>query len=341
MPLYQRSITVQYSQYPQLDTKLAYAPIWTVPFSEDTSPVDTFSLDQTQPYIANTTAMANANMYGPSWRASDLAARPLQHGGACFDQELNGLPDTTGNGRITPSDISLDTSMSSLQLSVPERPHPRQPHPSESSVPRRQLPMPQRSPAQSSRNAVDQLQDALLRSARVSGSSIVDSRGSFAKPPMPWLVDGGNQAISSRVASMNDTKQAVPQARLYDGPETPVNYISAMVSTTGDATTTNTSSQLDLTFSTSGLLDGMSAPAPATTYSYVRRSHQIASGDSPANMHGFSNNHSAKRNSIGGELPNNCTLGSSRRYTPLSHSPPQNSPNSRKSHRDSCHGRSA
>ncbi|EMD59614.1 hypothetical protein COCSADRAFT_100594 [Bipolaris sorokiniana ND90Pr] len=334
--LYQRAIPIQYSQYPALDTKSTYAPAWTVPFPEDASPVEAFNLEQPPGYIPNTAPMANANIYGSSYRGSDSGARYL--GGSCFDQEsFNSLPYATSNGRITPPDISpLDAGMSSLQLSLPERPRPRQTHPSEPSVPRRHLPMPQPNPAQSNRNAVDKSQDERLRSARVSGSSAIDNRGSFARPPMPWVVEGGNQANVPGASPTNDAKQVIAQPRLHDSTENPISYFP----TTGDITTTSTSSQLELAFSTSGLLDGTSASAQATAYSCVRGSHQIAPGDTQSNIHSFESRHSAKRNSTAGDLPSNHPLGTSHRYTPLNHSPPQNSSSSRKPHRDVCHGRS-
>ncbi|KAF5846115.1 hypothetical protein GGP41_008604 [Bipolaris sorokiniana] len=176
--LYQRAIPIQYSQYPALDTKSTYAPAWTVPFPEDASPVEAFNLEQPPGYIPNTAPMANANIYGSSYRGSDSGARYL--GGSCFDQEsFNSLPYATSNGRITPPDISpLDAGMSSLQLSLPERPRPRQTHPSEPSVPRRHLPMPQPNPAQSNRNAVDKSQDERLRSARGIFCKAADALGS-------------------------------------------------------------------------------------------------------------------------------------------------------------------
>ncbi|KAJ6193045.1 hypothetical protein J3E72DRAFT_379399 [Bipolaris maydis] len=333
--LYQRAMPIQYSQYPTIDTKSTYAPAWTVPFPEDASPVEAFNLEQSPGFIPNTAPMANASMYGSSYRGIDPEARSL--GGACFDQEsFNGLPCATSNGRVTPPDISpLDASMSSLQLSLPERPRPRQTHPPEPSVTRRHLPMPQPNPAQSSRNAVDKSQDERLRSARVSSSSVIDNKGSFSRPPIPWVVEGGNQANVSGVSPTNDAKQVIAQPRLHDSTENPTGYFP----TTGDIATTSTGPQLELAFSTPGLLDGMSASAQATAYSCVRGSRQIAPGDLQSNIYGFENKHSAKRSSTVGDLPSNHPLGTSHRYNPLNHSPPQNSSSSRKPHRDACHGR--
>ncbi|XP_014558342.1 hypothetical protein COCVIDRAFT_94754 [Bipolaris victoriae FI3] len=323
--IYQRGIPIQCSQY----------PAWTVPFPEDASRVEAFNLEQPPGYVPNTAPMANTNIYGSLYRGNDPRARSL--GGACFDPEsFNSLPCANSNGRVTPPDISpLNAGMSSLQLSLPERSLPRQTRPSEPSVPRRHLPMPQPNPVQSNRNAVDKAQDERLRSARVSDASAIDNRGSFARPPMSWVVEGGSQANAPVASPTNDAKQVISQPRLHDSTENPISYYT----TTGDIATTSTGSQLDLTFSTSGLLDGMSASAQATAYSCVRGTHQIAPGDQ-SNIHSFESKHSAKRNFTVSDLSSNHPLDTSHRYTPLNHSPPQNSPGSRKPHREACHGRS-
>lgn len=339
-PLYQRPMPVpQYPQYPQLDTKLACTPVWAAPYSEDASLVEAFSMEQQSSYIPNSTAMASPSMCS-SYRGSDPAARTLHHGGPCFDQEsLHGVPFTTSNGQINPSDISpLDTGMSSLQLSLPERSPSRQARSSEPSVPRRQLPMPQPSPAQSGRNVVDQMQDARLRSVQASGSSAMDSRGSFSKLVLPWMVDGGNQANASGVSSGNDSAQLVPHTRLHDTTETSVGYIPAMGSAADDVATTSTTSQFNLNFSTSGLLGGMSASAQATPYSYVRGSHTMLPTDSQVNAYNTSENRLIKRVSSVGEMPDDCALSNGQHYS-RNHSSSQTCPNSHKTHRDSQNSR--
>ncbi|USP79193.1 hypothetical protein yc1106_06467 [Curvularia clavata] len=335
-PLYQRPMPVpQYPQYPQLDTKSACTPIWAVPYSEDASPVESFSMDQQSSFIPNSTAMANSSICS-SYRGNDPAVRTLHHGGACFDQgPFHGLPFTTSDGQINSSDISpLDTSMSSLHLSLPDRSPSRQTRLSELSVPRRQLPMPQPSPAQSGRNIVDQMQDARLRSAQASGSSVMDSRGSFSKPIIPWIVDGGNQANVSGVSSGNGSAQLVPHTRLQDTTESSVSYMPTIGTTADDVATTSTTSQFDLNFSTSGLLGGMSASAQVTPYSYVRASPTMLPTDPQVNAYSTSESHPTKRNSSGVDASNDCALNNGRRY-PRNHSSSQSSPKSHKTPRDS------
>lgn len=341
-PQYQRSMPApQYPQYPQLDTKSTCTPIWAIPYPEDTSPVEAFSIDQQSSYIANSTAMANQSIYS-SYRGNDIVARGLHHGGTCFDQEsFHVLPFTTSNGQMNASDISpLDTGMSSLQLSLPERPSSRQPRPSEPGVPRRQLPMPQPSPVQSGRNVVDQMQDARLRSAQANGSSAMDSRGFSSKLLPPWIVDGGNQATASGITSANDPAHLAPQTRLHDAAENSANYMSDVGSTVDDLATTSTTSRFDLNFSTSGLLGGMNASAQATPYSYVRGSHTMVQTDSQANEYSASENHLTKRNLLGGDLSTDRALGNSHRCS-RNHSSPQSSPKSHKTHHESNQGRNA
>ena len=337
--LYQRPMPVQqYAQYPHLDTRSAYTSNWPVAYPEDTSPVEAYNLDQSSSYMPTSAIMTNANMYGSSYRGTHSTVRPLSHGGSYFDQEsFNGLPYTTPSSRMGSSDISpLDNSMSSLQLSLPERPHPRQPSLPESSAPQRQLPRPQVSGAQTSRNAVDQQQDARLRSAQAMGASIIDNRGSFSNSSITWSADGGTQGNGSGVASLNDATQLIPQTPLPDSAESSMGYITTTASTSDDATATSAGSQLELNFSTSELLDGMSASAPSTTYSCVRGSRQMAPPEPQTNLYSFS---TAKRNSSSGDLSNDCALVSGHRYTPLSHSPSQTSPTGRKSHQETCQGR--
>ncbi|KNG46690.1 glycoside hydrolase family 10 [Stemphylium lycopersici] len=306
--LYQRPMQVQqYAQYPHLDTRSAYTSDWPVTYHEDTSPVEAYNLDQSSSYMPTSTTMTNANMYGPSYRGTHSTGRTLSHGGPYFDQgSFSGLPYTTPSIRMSSSDISpLDTSMSSLQLSLPERPHPRQPSLPESSVPQRQLPRPQVSGAQTSRNAVDQQQDARLRSAQAMGASIIENRGSFSKSSTTWGVDGGNQGNGSGVASLSDATQLIPQTPLSDSAENSMGYIPTTKSTSGDSTATSAGSQLELNFSTSELLDGMRTSAPATTYSCVRGSRQMVPPGPQTNLYSFS---TAKRNSSSGDLSNDCAL---------------------------------
>lgn len=333
--LYQRPISAQ--QYQQLDTKPMCSSNWTIPYSDDTSPVDAYSFEQSQAYISHSTAVANTSMYSPSFRWTQPTTKAIQQGGTYFDQGLH-FPHT--NHRLaTSSDISpLNTGLSSLHLSLPEKAHTQRPLPLESSVPRRQLPMPQPSPAQTNRNVVDQMQDARLRSAQAIGTSAVDSRTSFAKPSLPWANDSENHTNASAAIPADAFTQAISPV-VPDNAESRIGYLPNTTSTADDTITTTTASHLELNFSTSGLLDAMSAPAPATNYSYVRESRQMARPSSQTNLYSYSPSSSSKRNSLSGESASDCALVSSHRYTPLNHSQLQSSPGNRSLHHESYQSR--
>jgi hypothetical protein len=348
--LYPRPVSAQ--QYSQLDTKSVYPSGWTVPYSEDTSPVDTYNLDQPTAYLPNPTPMPTTNVYGPSCRWTHPIAKPLHHGNTYFDSDssYNGLPYSHSNGRLTTASdgISpLNTGMSSLNLSLPERPHPRQHHPLESNVPQRQLPMPQPSPAQNSRNIVDQLQDARLRSTHGIGASTLDNRSSFAKPLIPWSADAENHINVTEATASDNAAQVMAPTQLPDNTDGAMSYLPATTSMTDDTIATSTASQLQLNFSTAGLLDSMNVSAPANTYSFLRESRpsrtspsQMPRQSSQSDLYSYNTGNTSKRNSFGGESSNESTLVSGHRYTPLSHSQSQSSPGSHNMHRESCQSRS-
>jgi hypothetical protein len=198
--------------------------------------------------------------------------------------------------------------------------------------------MPQPSPAQTNRNIVDQMQDARLRSAQAIGTSNMDSRGPFAKPLLPWTTDCENRTNASGAASVDAFTQAISPA-MPDNTESGMSYMPNTTSTVDDATTTTTASQLELKFSTSGLLDAMSVQAPATNYSYVRENRSMARPSSQTNLYSYSPSSSSKRNSLSGESSNDCALVSGHRYTPLSHSQSHGSPENLSLHRESCQSR--
>jgi hypothetical protein len=351
--LYPRPMSAQH--YPQLDTKSAYSSTWIVPFPEDTSPVDTYSLDQPSAYLPSPASMATNNMYGHSCRWAHPSAKPLQSGAAFFNSDssytTHGLPYSHTNGRInTASDAisPLNTGMSSLNLSLPERPHPRQHHPLDSGVPQRQLPIPQPSPAQNSRNIVDQLQHDRLRSTQAIGASTLDNRGSFAKTLLPWNADADHQINVAETTSSDSVAQVMAPTQLSNDSEGTMGYLPTTTSMTDDASATSTASQLQLNFSTAGLLDPINVSAPVNTYSYLRESRpagspssQMARQSSQTSLYSYNTDNNSKRNSFGGESSNESTLVSGHRYTPISHSQSQTSSGSHKMHRESCQSRNA
>ena len=126
---------------------------------------------------------------------------------------------------------------------------------------------------------------------------------------------------------------------MSDNAESRIGYLPNTTSTADDTITTTTASHLELNFSTSGLLDAISAPAPATNYSYVRESRQMARPSSQTNLYSYSPSSSSKRNSLSGESASDCALVSGHRYTPLNHSQLQSSPGNRSLHHESYQSR--
>jgi len=313
-PMYSRPMTAQPHQYPQA---------WTVPYNDDTSPVDSYTLEQPGAYLPNPA------MYGATNRWTHPTTKSLHGQGAYFDADssysAHGLPyiHTNNTRGATTSEALSPLNMSSLQLTLPERPHPRQYY--DSAAPQRQLPIPQPSPAQTSRNVVDQMQDQRLRSGQAMGPSTANGGGTFAKPLLPWSLDSDNTLNVSQVRS---TEDAVLLPTTTDGN---LGYLAA-ASSADDVITTSTA-PASLNFSTSSLLDTMNTSAPASTYSNFRESRRpeisaahMARESSQSNLYSFNPDSAGKRHSHGSESPNDATLVSGHRYTPLAHSQPQVSP---------------
>jgi hypothetical protein len=228
-------------QYPQLDTKPSYPSAWTEPYSEDTSPIENYGINQAAAYLSNPlsnpASMSSASMYPPSYRWTSPNPKPLQHGtNSCFNQNssfpTHGLPYEVSSSRLNTSSKALSPlNMGSMQMALPERPHPRQLQHSDASVPRRQLPIPQPSPAQTSRNVVDQLQDARLRSAQ---ASTIDSRASFAKPVLSWNVDVENQINIAGATSIDTTPHTNTPGQGTGNADGVMSYVPTTTSMTGE-----------------------------------------------------------------------------------------------------------
>ncbi|KAH7394546.1 hypothetical protein BKA66DRAFT_601175 [Pyrenochaeta sp. MPI-SDFR-AT-0127] len=277
--LYPRPMPSQ--PYPPLDTKSMYHSSWTVPYPEDTSPVDTYVLDHSNMYRPNPLPMTNTTVILSS---------------------LNGP---------------------SLQLNLPERPCPQEFHASEPTIPQRQLPIPQPSSAQTSRNVVDRLQDQRLRSARAGAPA--GTRTSSAKSTLPWSADGDNQ-IHTSDATIADGHLNIT-AQLHNITESAIAYIPTTTLMPDDVKHRSTAEQIHLNFNTSTFVEAISTPAPATPYSHFRErrtpapsSTQMARQDSETNLYNFDSNYSSKRLSLGKDLSNDRTLVRDHHYTPAMHS---------------------
>jgi hypothetical protein len=338
-PMYSRPMTAQPHQFPQLETKPMCHSAWTLPYSEDTSPVDSYTLEQPGAYLPNPA------MYGSSNRWTHPTTKSLHHGhgqGAYYDPDssysAHSLPYLHSNNirSTTASEALSPLNMSSLQLTLPERPHPRQYH--DSAAPQRQLPIPQPSPAQTSRNVVDQMQDQRLRSGQAMGPSSVNSGATFAKPLLPWSLDSDN------AMNMSQGTSAEGSTLLPTTTDGNMNYLAATSST--DDTNVTSTAAIQLNFSTSSLLDAMNPSAPASTYSNFRESRRtdsssalMARQSSQSNLYSFNPDNTGKRHSLGGEGSSEGTLVSGHRYTPLAHSQSQASPHLESLQRESFENR--
>jgi hypothetical protein len=329
---YSRPATSQ--SYPPLDTRSTYPSTWTTPYSEETSPVETYGLEHSGSYLSNTVPVTNSNLYAPSYRWTYPTSRPFQQAtDVYYDQNpysgTHGLPYTPSKNRAAvpsePHSPMNTMSMSFSELTLPSRPDPRQQHrPAEGVA--RQLPFPRADPAQTSRNAVDNLQDQRLRSSQGSNAS-------FLRPLQPW--NPNNDALANAVSTAS-TDNPIPVSASADGA---LEFLAtaAIESNTG---TTVTSSSPELNFTSSSLLDAMTAPAPSTTYSNFREirsngklSACLTRHDSQTNLYSYASN--PKRDSVSDDTSNDCKLVNGRQYEPLAHQVPKDSSVPESLHRES------
>jgi hypothetical protein len=331
---------------PNIDTKsTVYPENWIIPNSEETSPVETYGLDQSTPYVSTQSTLSN--VYGPShqWNGSSLRNSPTGvH--TYLGQEAASSYTTSNVPNIQPginrtstealSPLNMTSISSALPSSLPERPHPRQSRVMDSNVPQRQLPVPQPSPAQSTRNTVDMLQDQRLRSAQITNGNSMSLNSSSAKPPITWPTDtsmpgSDSQSIASSEASSTGH---LPQASTAT-PVTDLTGLSVLASATtmGTKNSTTLSTQPALNFSTSTLLDTISVPS--STYSNFRNYalptssstdpiHVLTQKSSESNLYRFSGDSMMKRRSLG-DNSDGPSLISGHRYTPLGAPPPPSS----------------
>jgi hypothetical protein len=324
--------------YPPLDTRSTYPSSWTIPCSEETSPVETYNLEQSGSYLSNSVPVTNPSLYAPPYRWISPTSRPFQQATNVYYEQnpysgAHGLPYTPSKNlaAVSSEPISPNNSMnmSSLEMNLPTRPHPRQQYRASEGV-ARQLPFPRTDPAQTSRNAVDNLQDQRLRSGRGNSAS-------FLRPLQPWNPNNDALVNAISTASLNNHITVSASA---DGA---LDYLAtaAIESNTG---TTGTSSSPELNFTSSSLLDAMTAPAPSTTYSNFRESlsngkpsARLIRHDSQTNMYSYAN--SQKRNSVDEDTSNDCKLLNGRQYEPLAHQAPQESSVPESLHRESYDNR--
>lgn len=315
-PFYPRTVDIH--QFSPLDAKPAYSSAWSVPYVGDPSPVETYGLEANVAYPAGGASATSANTYASSYRWSHPATKPLHHGlSNCYEHGLsystNGLPYVqTDNLRgAATSEAHSPLNMTSLRLTLPERPRPHKYPVSEGASIQRQLPIPQPSPAQTSRNVVDQLQDQRLRSARTNTGA------TYSRPILPWTLDSDNLVTIAKATSNETSTQ---RAATTEGN---LNYLTT-TTTSAEKAIPASAAPLQLNFTTPTLLDAIHAPTPAPTYSTFRESRniepssaQMARQSSQTNLYSFSTDNASKRLSHSTRISDDCKLVSGHEYHPL------------------------
>ncbi|CAI6339773.1 unnamed protein product [Periconia digitata] len=317
-----------YQQPPhsQLEARPLYAPTWDVPFAGNTSPVETYGLESPATYLPHQQAGSTSDSYANSYRWSERS-RPApvnayaEHDSIpAFSTTGLSLPYPAANLRnvAASSEALSPLNMGSLQLSLPDRTLPER-QSTESNATQRQLPIPQPSPAQKTRNIVDQLQDQRLRSIQGPPDSNASGNG-FTQPPLMYHNDGD-------IPSTSSTESSIGAASVPCSGGSGMSFVSS--GPIDDITATTMGTQHQLNFSTSNLLDGMPTATAPTAYSNFRNYNLSLSNDSkpvvrkssPTNVYSYSVNESS-RHRRGGDS-NDGTLVSGHRYTPLTPSQPR------------------
>ncbi|KAF2713614.1 hypothetical protein K504DRAFT_424390 [Pleomassaria siparia CBS 279.74] len=337
-PFYNRSVSA--NQYPQLDTKAVFPQAWTtISYSEDTSPVEAYTLDPPTTYMSSQNTMVNA--YGDNYRWNQPVRKSSQAGPhAYMDQDsplassysTHGLPYIQTNYRgAVGTEAQSPLNMASLHSALPQRPQPRQMQiPEMAAPPQRHLPVPLPSPAQTSRNVVDQLQDQRLRSAQIMGGSSLNATGSYARLPMAWGthepslpdIQGNTSTDATSAELVSSTASSVPTSGTTDGVMGYMPAASAVDETVAESSPTS-SQQQPLNFSNSTLLDTMPAPATATPYSNFREYSRATSSSTEqmsllARQTSNSDIYSYSKQQSTGDPSNEASLVSGHQYTPLS-----------------------
>lgn len=346
---YHRSMHGQ--SYPQLDHKLVYSQIdakpsysadWVAAYGEDTSPLNKCSFNQPTTYLPRSTAPAGSTMYGASYRWQNSNSRHNQPRTSYYSDYghsyiTHGLPylQTDVRTPIGPEPVS-PLNMSSLQLTLPERPCQRQIQPTEVPVTptRRHLPKPQPKPGHGLHHALDQQQGQRLRSSQtiatpsISNAASSYASNSFAKPLMPWTTADENLLI---VANEPTTTMPPPSTLVAPALATDTSLQSPSTSAPGtDASKSSTTASTgELTFHTFPYLDPSSVASPTPpAYSNFRDSCNLSVSSTELQRNGFSSSlytlDDASRSPSYPGGSSSANLVSGHRYTPLSQ--PTNTP---------------
>lgn len=320
------------SRYPQLiDTKPAYNSEWTTPCGGDTSPNENYSFDQSSLYPSASTTAAGASLDNSSYRWANHTARSMQPVTSYYSDYGNsyiasGLPylQTDMHPSAAAEPIS-PLSMSSLHLTLPERPRQRQLQPTEIPLtPRRRLPAPQPHPSHGLHHALDQQQDQRLRSSHTVAAPSFTNASPYTKPLLPWTT-----ANENLLNAINETTTAAMPPSLtslapLDTLETVPNFIPTTTSSDDTASSKARTPSMELNFHTTPLLDPstLNAPPPSA-YSNFRGSRdfsasssaQLPRGNSSSGQYTYGS--ASRQPSFTSDCPSD-NLVSGRRYSPLS-----------------------
>ncbi|KAF2273410.1 uncharacterized protein EI97DRAFT_461074 [Westerdykella ornata] len=303
-----------------------------MPCPESTCSTEPYNLDHTTAYLQNPNAIMG--MYGANFQWNQASQRiPLNRPSTYLEDQnsqasytLAGLPvlqtsnlppNTTAEAM---SPLNMTSIQSALPLSLPMRPH------NQAAAPRRQLPIPQPSPARRARNAVDILQDQRLRSVQTIPGIQMHS---FARPALTWSSDSSGSDAQSTPSSEASSNNIVAHSATTRDINDTIAYSGITASTKRESVSSNTQQQLS--FSTSPLLETMPTVAGTTTYSNFRNYTLptssstdtlavLARPNSLSNMYSFSTDSSEKQTPLR-RSSNEGALISGQQYTPLQPSP--------------------
>jgi hypothetical protein len=349
-PFYTRSVPTNH--YHQLDTKTVYPNTWTVPYSEDTSPTEAYSLDHSTTYMQNPNNLTN--VYGDNYKWNQTNRKHLLHGHDTYLEQETSIPNTylthslpyiqtnlrAAGGSEVQSPLNMASLQATLPVPLPQRPRSQHMQVPEAGVPQRQLPIPHPSSAQSSRNVVDQLQDQRLRSSQSMGGSSLKAPGSYSKAAMTWnpepSVSENQGNITTDTSSADLMAQATSSTSVSGVSEGVMGYVP-VTNSVSEAVTESSSppsqsqpqqQQQQINFNASTLLESMPAPAITSTYSNFRNYTlpSSSSSEQPSvlvhqnshnSLYSFNSDSASKRHSTC-DQSNEALLVSGQRYTPLS-----------------------
>lgn len=297
----------------QIDTKSAiYAQNWAVSYSEETSPVETFGLEQSTPCIPNNNALPSVHSQAYRWPQSTQRS---------FSEQENISQYVTKAEAMSP--LNMASVSSALPVAAPV-PGPQvsdhaiiAPRSDPSIIaPRLKLPMPHPSPAQSTRNMVDLLQDQRLRSSQMAPPTSLNAN--FAKPLSNWASDIPGTEVRSTSALMSSSTESAATSSSFtsvtnDASMAYVPLTAASNEINGAVTTTPP----QLSFNTTPLLEAMPNPLSSTTYSNFRDYAQpiSSSGDALSMFAPHSSRYSFSTENT--KNLNEGALISGQPYTPL------------------------